>query len=163
MVSWADDAARPGVHDHSDVNKADGDRDIGQIHDPELVAAIDDQLLGTIRKDGLVVIAVGRHDESPTLRRLQTMLAHQSLDLLVVHDPAELPERRLHASPAIGLELVLDGMHRLDESRVVDHHHRCVVEGGACDPHQPTAFGDGEAAGPVITDMGALGGRGPCR
>ena len=77
---------------------------------------------------------------------------------------SEVPVVRLgHASPAIGLELVLDGMHRLDESRVVDHHRRCVVEGGACDPHQPTAFGDGEAAGPMITDMGALGGRGPCR
>jgi len=98
MVSWADDAARPGVRDHRDVDEADGDPDISQIRHPELVRPIADQLLGMIRKDGLVVIAVGRHDEKPALRRLQTMLAHQSLELLLIDDPAELPERRLHIS-----------------------------------------------------------------
>ena len=33
------------------------------------------------------------------------MLAHQALDLLVVHDPAPVPERRLHAEfPGIGVD-----------------------------------------------------------
>ena len=34
------------------------------------------------------------------------VFVHQAPDLLLVHDPAPMPERRLHAAPAIGLELV---------------------------------------------------------
>ena len=39
------------------------------------------------------------------------VFVHQAPDLLLVHDPAPMPERRLHAAPAIGLELVLDRVH----------------------------------------------------
>ena len=38
-----------------------------------------------------------------------------------------------------------------------------VIVGGARDPHQSASFGDGEAFGPVMTDMDALLGRRPCR
>lgn len=37
----ADDAARPGVEDDGEVDKARGDRDVGQIRDPELIGTVD--------------------------------------------------------------------------------------------------------------------------
>ena len=159
----AHDAARPCIHDRSQVDEAAEDRDIGQIGDPELVRAIGLAFPGAVREDGLVVIAVGGGDEAASARRMQGVLAHQAFDLLVVHDPAPMPEGRLHAAPAIGLELILDRVHGLDQGGVVGKSLRCVVAGGARDPHQSASTGDGEAFGPVMTDMGALLGRRPCR
>ena len=109
------------------------------------------------------MIAVGGGNEAASARRMQGMLAHQAFDLLVVHDPAAMPERRLHAPPSVGFELVLDRVHGLDQSGVVGRALRFAVVGGARDPHQSASLGDGEACGPVMTDMGALLGRRPCR
>ena len=50
--------------------------------------------------DGVVGIAVGRCNEAPPARRMHVVLAHQALDLLVVHNPAPIPQRRLHPPPA---------------------------------------------------------------
>ena len=91
------------------------------------------------------------------------MFAHQAFDLLVVDDPAAMPERRLHAPPAIGFELALDRVHGLDQGGVVGRALGFSVVSRSRDPHQSTSFGDGEACGPVMTDMGALLGDRPCR
>ena len=98
-------------------------------------------------EDGLIVITVRRGDEAAPARRMQGVLAHQALDLLVVDHPAAMPERRLHAAPAIGLEFVLDRVHGLDQGGVVGGTLRLVVVGGARDPHQSASFGDAEALG----------------
>ena len=136
---------------------------VGQVGDPELVWAIDLAVPGTVREDGLVVIAVRRGDEAPPVRRMHGVFAHQALDLLVVHDPAAMPECRLHAPPAVGFELVLDRVHGLDQGGVVGRSLGGAVTGGSRDPHQPASFGDGEACGPVMMDMDALPGCRPCR
>ena len=57
----------------------------------------------------------GGGDEAAPARRMQSVFAHQVPDLLMVHDPALMPERRLHLAPAISLELVLDRVHGLDQ------------------------------------------------
>ena len=109
------------------------------------------------------MVAVGGRDIAAPAAGVQSVLAHQPLQLLVVHHPALLAECRLHPPPAVGLELILDGVHRLDQRGVVDGSLRRVVVGGARDPHQTASRRDGDAAGPVITDMGALVGPGPSR
>jgi hypothetical protein len=91
------------------------------------------------------------------------VLAHQPFQLLVVHGPALLAEGRLHSPPTVGFKLVLDGVHRLNEGGVVACSYGSIVVGGARDPHQTASFRDGEAAGPAMTDMGALLGRAPSR
>ena len=106
------------------------------------------------------MIAVGRGNEAPPHPRLQIMLAHQAPDLLVVHDKALLTQRRADAAIAVELELVADREHRLDDRGVVGRLLRTVVVGRARDPHQPASFGDGDAAGPVMTDVVPLLGRG---
>src|SRR5579864_8248491 len=39
----ADDAARSSVEYHGDIDEADGDRDIGDVGDPQPVEAVDDR------------------------------------------------------------------------------------------------------------------------
>lgn len=107
-------------------------------------------------------IAIGGGDIAPAPPRLKAMFAHQAPDFLVVHDKPAVPQRCLHPAAAIGLETVGDRRHRLDERRVVDADGRPVIIGRARDPHQPAPFCDGDAAGPVTTDVVALLGRGPC-
>jgi hypothetical protein len=53
-------------------------------------------------------VAVGGCGITPAAARLQVMLAHQSLDPLVVRDHALMAERGLHAAPAISFELIAD-------------------------------------------------------
>ena len=108
------------------------------------------------------MIAIGRGDVAPAPTWLKIMLAHQASDFLVIDDEAAVPQRCLHPAVAIGLETIGDCRHRLDERCVVDAGGRLVVIGRARDPHQPASFGDGDAAGPVTTDVVALLGRGPC-
>jgi hypothetical protein len=47
-----------------------------------------------------------------------------------------------------------------DDPGVVSFHRRRVVIGRAWQSHQTASFGDGDAVGPVITDVIALLGRG---
>lgn len=89
------------------------------------------------------------------------MRAHEAADLLVIHPPSLLAQGRLDAAPAVGFERVADRRHGLDEGGVVGSPRRGVVVGGARQPHQPASRGDGEAAGPVIMDIGPLLGDGP--
>ena len=88
----ADDAARPGVEDHGDVDEADRDRDIGDVGDPQPVRTVDDHVFRPIGEDRLVVIAVGRCDIASADSRLQTVLAHEAFDLLVIDDHAPLSQ-----------------------------------------------------------------------
>jgi hypothetical protein len=155
----ADDAARPGVQDHRDVDEAGGDRDIGKVGNPQPIGAIDGDLLPPVAKDRLIVVAVRRPHEPPARPRLEAVLTHQPADPLVVgHDPL-LAQRRSDAAPAIGLERVANAGYGLHERRVVELGLRSVVVGRACNAHQPTSFGDAEPSGPVITHVGPLLGR----
>ena len=74
----------------------------------------------------------------------------------MVHDDAPEPKRGLDTAPAVGFEFVADGTDGLDEGRVVQLRSRQVVIGRARDPDQPASLCDGQAAGPVITDVGPL-------
>ncbi len=149
----AGDLSRPGI---------EGDGDIGDVGHPELVWPVPDHVLRQAREDRQVVIAIGGGDIAPTPKRLKTMLAHQASDFVMIDDKAAVPQRCLHPAVAICLESVGDRRHRLDERRVVDAGGRLVVIGRARDPHQPTSFCDGDAAGPVTTDVVTLLSLGPC-
>ena len=76
------------------VDEAAEDGDVGQIGNPELVRAIDLAVPGAIREDRLIMVAVRDGDEAAPARRMHGVLAHQALDLLVVHRPAPMPQRR---------------------------------------------------------------------
>ena len=71
-----------------------------------------------------------------------------------------MPQRGTHAPPAVAFELVADRRDRFDDRSVVVGAGAGLVVGRASDPHQPASFGDGDARGPTIADVGALFGRG---
>jgi hypothetical protein len=50
-----------------------------------------------------------------TAARLKIVLAHQTLDPLVVGDHALMAKRRLHAAPAISFKLVADRSDRVQQ------------------------------------------------
>jgi len=104
----------------------------------------------------MVVVAVRCRHVSPTHAWLEIVLAHETLDLLVIDRKALLAEGCLDAPPTVAFELVADGAHRFDDGSVIDRICRCVVVGRARDPHQPASFGDGDAFGPAIADVGPL-------
>ena len=56
----ADNATRPGVENHGDINEAHGDSDVSDVGDPELIGAVDDPVLGQIAEDRMVVVAARR-------------------------------------------------------------------------------------------------------
>ena len=70
----ADDAARPGVEYHGDIDEADRDRDVGDVGDPQLIGAVDDHVLRQIGEDRLIVVAVGRRHMATARFRLQAVL-----------------------------------------------------------------------------------------
>ena len=72
------------------------------IGDPELVRDIDLKLSGAFQEEGFVVVAVGGGDKAALAREMRGLVAHQAVDLHVLHDPAAIPQRRVHAAPAIG-------------------------------------------------------------
>src|SRR6202041_2752841 len=61
---------------------------------------------------------------------------------------------------AIGFKLIADSRDIGDDLSLVSLHRRCVVIGRARQAHQAASFGDGDAVGPVKTDVLALLGRG---
>src|SRR5438270_8372985 len=60
----------------------------------------------------------------------------------------------------IGVKLSAARSDIIDDLSVVSLHRRCVVIGRARQAHQAASFGDGDAVGPVKTDVLALLGRG---
>src|SRR5512132_2666283 len=151
----ADDAARPGIEDHRHIDEADGDGDIGDIGHPQPVRPVDNQVLGQIGKDRLVMVAVGGGDESPAALRLQIMLAHDTADFLGVDDDPLMPQLGTDPPIAVAFELLADRRDPRDDGGV-GLLCRGVVEGGAWQTHQTASFADGEATGPVMTDVVAL-------
>src|SRR5690606_38546491 len=116
--------------------------------------------LRQIREDRTVVIAVGGDDEAAPGPRLQIVFAHQSPDLLVVHDYALLAQRGADAAIPVSLELVANREHCLDNRSIVDRPLRPIIVGRARHPHQPASCRDGDAAGPVTTAVVPLLGGG---
>ena len=54
----ADNATRPGVENHGDIDEANRDSDVSDVGDPEPIGAVDDPVLRQIAEDRMVVIAV---------------------------------------------------------------------------------------------------------
>jgi len=88
------------------------------------------------------------------------VFAHETADLLGVHDHAAMTQFGPHTPVAVGFELVANRFHLSDNSAVARANIRLVVEGRATDPHQPTSFCDADPVGPAMTDVVALRGRG---
>src|SRR5262249_37293727 len=80
--------------------------------------------------------------------------------LLGIDDHAAMAQLGTNTAVAIGFEFVADRDHGDDDRGVVDRQRPDVVVGRARKAHQPASFGDGEAMGPVITDVFALLDRG---
>jgi hypothetical protein len=57
-------------------------------------------------------------------------------------------------------ELVGDPKHRLDQRGIAHRPRRLVIVRRAREAHQPTSLRDGEAGGPLTTEVGPLLGRG---
>src|SRR5882724_7086547 len=160
----ADNHPGPGVKDHGDIDEAACDRDVSDVGHPKLVGTVQRRHVASqVREDRAVMVTVGGGHEATPVLRLQTVLAHEAADLLVVRDDALLPQGGLDTAPSIGFELVAGRSDRLDERSIIDRPRRSIVIGRACDPHQPASFGDGQTGGPAITDVGALLGRGALR
>src|SRR5436190_4516418 len=72
---------------------------------------------------------------------------------------------QLGANPAIAidLELVANRHHGRNDLAVLGFARRRVIVGGARQTHQTASFGNGEAMGPVMTDVFTLLGRGALR
>ena len=104
----------------------------------------------------MVMIAVGRRHVSSPVPWIQVIFAHQAADLLGVHHEATLAQLGTHPAIAIGLELVCDCLHLDDDLGVVRLVGGWRVETGARDRHQSASLRDGDAGGPVITDVRAL-------
>ncbi len=58
-------AARPGIEDRRQVDEAAGNRDVGDIGDPQLIGAGQADMLGKVCEDRAIVIAIGGHHETP--------------------------------------------------------------------------------------------------
>lgn len=86
----------------------------------------------------------------------------QAPELFVVDDETLVAQRGLHPAIALGLEVVGDLCHSLDEHGVVEAYNWTVVEGRACNPHQTASLVRRDATRPVSTDVVALLGRRPC-
>ena len=61
----ADHAARPSIENGRQIDEADGDGDIGDVGDPELVWTGRHSILGQVREDRPVVVAVGGRHKTP--------------------------------------------------------------------------------------------------
>src|SRR5579864_3751978 len=90
------------------------------------------------------------------------MLSHQSAKLLAVDDYALVAKRRPHTAIAVALEFVADRTDPDDNVARRERNQRSVIEGGAWQAHQLASPADGDATGPVTTEMVALLGRGAC-
>jgi hypothetical protein len=85
----------------------------------QLVLAARNDVLRQVREDRADVVAVGCGDVASTSFRLQTVLPHQSSDLLMFDDEALLTECRANATVAVELKLVADCEKRLNNRGVI--------------------------------------------
>src|SRR5260221_4249069 len=60
----------------------------------------------------------------------------------------------------VSLELIADRPDAVDDLGVIEMRGLRVLEGGLGQAHQPTSLRDGETAGPAMTDVVSLRGRG---
>jgi hypothetical protein len=114
------------------------------------------ELLGHERMDRAVAIAVGGSDEAPTPTPVQVVLPHQPPNLFAVDDEVAVTELGIDAVIAIALEVVGDGTDLRDDLLVAGFALELGIKAGSRDAHQLASPPDGEAAGPPITDVGAL-------
>ena len=106
------------------------------------------------------MVAIGRGNEPLAALGLQVVLAHETADLFGIDDYAAMAQLGTNPPIAIGFEFIADRYDGRNQRSVVSGPWRNVVIGGARQAHQPASFGDGEATGPVMTDVLALLGRG---
>ena len=85
---------------------------------------------------------------------------NQAVDLLGIDDHPSMTELSANPAIAIGLKLIADRRDIGDDLSVVSLHRWCVVIGRTRQADQAASFGDGDAVGPVKTDVLALLGRG---
>src|SRR5499427_9899978 len=97
--------------------------------------------------------AVGRGHKPPPALGLQVVLAHEAADLLGIDDYVSMAQLGANAAIAIDLELVANRHHGRNDLGVIGSARRRVIVGGARQTHQTASFGDGEAMGPVMTDV----------
>jgi len=88
------------------------------------------------------------------------VLAHQPPNALVIGEHALVPQGGADPAPAVRFELVADGGDRGEQRCLIESRRRRGVVGRARDAHQLAPPRDGDAAGPMFADVGALlGGR----
>lgn len=119
----AGDETRPGIKNDGDIDEARRQRHIGDVANPELVRAVQENISGQIRTDRPAVTTVRRCYEAAPHLRLQIVLAHQAPDLLMIDDRALLPQRS--CDPAVAVVRVAES-HLLNEIA-----QTCLGPGGA--------------------------------
>ena len=77
------------------------------------------------------MIAVRRGHIAATALGLETVLAHQPADLLMIDDDALVTQLGADAAIAVSLKLVADRLHAADDLGIIEMRGRHIVEGGA--------------------------------
>jgi len=90
------------------------------------------------------------------------MLPHQPAKLLAVHHDAVVAQRRPNTPIAVTLEVVADRADPDDKLGGLQRNRPYIIKGGTRQAHQLAPPADGDAAGPVTTEVFALLGRGAC-
>ena len=110
---WFDGAARESILPHGVTSIEDsslideaGNRDVSDVHHPDLVWVIDDPAAGEVREDRAVVVAVGRGHEP-----------QEPADLLGIDNYAAMALFGADPATAIGFELIADPDHRRRDQR----------------------------------------------
>ena len=101
----ADNATRPGVENHGDINEAHGDGDVSDVGDPELIRPLTTLIFARLRKIGWSAIAsaVSPHI-ADACAGTEIVFAHEALDLLVIdHEGTLLAKVGLHKSPTVAV------------------------------------------------------------
>ena len=157
----AHDAPRPCVEDDGHIDEAGCDGDEGDVADPQLIGRKGFEASGDQRIDRSVMVAVGGFGETPPASRIEIVQLHQPPDLLAVHEPTPVAQLGADAAIAVAFPGVGDRPHLRDERRIGLRRRGRGVVARPCDAHQVAPPLDGDAAGPAITDVGALVGEGP--
>ena len=90
------------------------------MSDPELVQVCRHNVLGKVREDRSIVVAVGRCNEPPARPHGQAVFLHQPHDLLVVGDTAFAMQLGSHAPVAVSGPLGADRLNLLDKPCLAD-------------------------------------------
>src|SRR5215471_1830314 len=150
-------APRPGIEDRREIDEARGYGDVGDVSHPELVRPAGCHVLGEVREDRAIVVAVGRDDKTPAGPHGKPVFFHQSHDLFVIDDTALGPQLDSDAPVAVGRPLGTDLLDAFDEPRLLNQLALgLVIVRRSRETHQPASFLDAEAGGPATTDVVAL-------